>query len=187
MAAFLVPLTKQVSLRRGIKTNRELLSKSKTQGVVLIPQHISIEVDLESLENRQNITGDIYFVIDYHRFFPEEGWSDFVVIILSWWIASMKGLMISETGRAYEFDFMDGTPIVLAKKLDSENLELRFCIEREKKQVNFTAICSIKELRDSILSVSKKVIRAFERKKWERENIDELKDLVLSLERYTFQ
>ncbi|MBT2736010.1 hypothetical protein [Bacillus sp. ISL-7] len=43
-------------------------------------QHISIEVDLESLENRQNITGDVYFVIDYHRFFPEEGWSDFVVI-----------------------------------------------------------------------------------------------------------
>jgi hypothetical protein len=91
------------------------------------------------LEKRQNNTGEIYFVIDYHRFFPEEGWSDFVVIILSWWISSMKGLMVSEAGRTYEFDFMDGTPIVFGKRLDSENIELRFC-EEDKRQVTFTSL-----------------------------------------------
>lgn len=150
-------------------------------------QHISIEVGLETLKNRQNVTGDIYFVIDYHRYFPEEGWSDFVVIVLTWWIKSIKGLIVSDFGRTYEFDFMDGTPIVFAKKLDSENLELRFCIDGEaKRREIFTAICSIKEVSDSILSVSKKVIRSFERKKWKREDIEELKDLVLSLERYPF-
>jgi len=149
--------------------------------------HISIEVDLETLENRQNVTGDIYFVIDYHRYFPEEGWSDFVVIVLTWWIKSIKGLIVSDFGRTYEFDFMDGTPIVLAKKLDSENLELRFCIDEEaKRREIFTAICSIKDVRDSILSVSKKVIRSFERKNWKSEDIDELKDLVLSLGRYPY-
>jgi hypothetical protein len=43
------------------------------------------------------------------------------------------------------------------------------------------------DLRDSILSVSKKVIRAIERKKWKRDDdIDKLKDLVLSIERYPF-
>ncbi|MGE6258066.1 hypothetical protein ACQKCU_09175 [Heyndrickxia sporothermodurans] len=56
-------------------------------------QHISIKVDIASLEKRQNITGEIYFVIDYHRSFPEDGWSDFVVIILSWWIKSIKGVI----------------------------------------------------------------------------------------------
>lgn len=150
-------------------------------------QHISIEVDLDSLENRQNVTGKIFFVIDYHRYFPEEGWSDFVVIILSWWINSIKGLIVSDIGRTYEFDFMDGTPIVLAKKLDNKNLELRFCTEEgTKRHVTLNAICSIEELRDSILSVSKKVIRSFERKRWKRYDIDQLKDLVLSLERYPF-
>jgi hypothetical protein len=148
-------------------------------------QHFSIEVDLDTLENRQNVTGYKYFVIDFHRFFPEEGWSDFVVIILSWWIKSIKGLIVSDIGRTYAFDFMDGTPIVLGKKLDVEYLELSFCIDEiEKRKVIFTAICSIKEVRDSILSVSKKVIRAIDRNKWKREDIDELKDLVLSLERY---
>jgi hypothetical protein len=82
---------------------------------------------------------------------------------------------------------MDGTPIVLAKKLDSENLELRFCIDEESKyQEIFTAISPIKDIRDSILSVSKKVIRSFERKNWKSEDIDELKGLVLSLEQYPF-
>ncbi|WP_163103502.1 hypothetical protein [Peribacillus alkalitolerans] len=61
-------------------------------------QHISIEVDLGTLENRQNITAEIYFVIDYHRFFPEEGWNDFVVIILCWWIKSLKSLLLAEVG-----------------------------------------------------------------------------------------
>ena len=158
------------------------------RGMILMMQHFSIEVDLETLENRQNVTGDIYIVIDFHRFFPEEGWSDFVVIILSWWIKSIKGLIVSDIGRTYEFDFMDGTPIVVGKKLDKENLELSFCIDEiEKRKVIFTAMCSIKEVRDSILSVSKKVIRAIERKRWKMDvDIDELKDLVLSLERYPF-
>ncbi|MBT2690852.1 hypothetical protein J7I93_22190 [Bacillus sp. ISL-47] len=157
------------------------------QGKILMKKHISIEVDLETLENRQNVTGDIYFVIDHHRYFPEEGWSDFVVTILTWWINSIKGLIVSDFGKPFEFDFMDGTPIVLAKKLDNEDLELSFCIdEGVKHQVILTANCSIKEVRDSILSVSKKVIRLFESEKWNREDIDELKDLVLSLERYPF-
>jgi hypothetical protein len=157
------------------------------QGMNLMKQHISIEVDLETLENRQNVIGNIYFVIDYHRYFPEEGWSDFVVIILSWWINSIKGLMVSDFGRTFEFDFMDGTPLVLAKKLDKEHLELRFCMdEAVKRQVILTANCSIKEVRDSILSVSKRVIRLFERENWNRKDIDELKGLVLSLERSPF-
>jgi hypothetical protein len=157
------------------------------RGMILMRQHISIEVDLETLENRQKVTGDIYFVIDYHHYFPEEGWSDFVVYLLTWWIKSIKGLIVSDLGRTYEFDFMDGTPIVFAKKLDSEDLELRFCIgDQVKRQVILTSTCSISELRNSILSVSKKVIRSFERKNWKREDIDEPKDLVLSLERYPF-
>jgi hypothetical protein len=157
------------------------------QGMILMTHHISIEVDLETLENRQSVTGNIYFVIDYHQYFPQEGWSDFVITILTWWINSIKGLIVSDPGRTYEFDFMDGTPIVLAKKLDNENLELRFYINEEvKSREIFKAKCSIKEVRDSILSVSKKVVRSIERKKWKRDDIDELKDLVLSLERYPF-
>jgi hypothetical protein len=106
-------------------------------------QIISIEVDLESLEKHKNIVGNIYFVIDYHRFFPEDGWSDFVVIILAWWIKSIKGIMGSKPNITYEFDFMDGAPIVYGKRLDNSNVELLFSYDNKTKGVELKAICSI--------------------------------------------
>jgi len=33
-------------------------------------QNISIDVDINTLENKTSIIGNIYFTIDYHRFFP---------------------------------------------------------------------------------------------------------------------
>jgi hypothetical protein len=103
-------------------------------------QNVAIEVDLESLEKTNNIVGNIYFVIDYHRFFPDDEWSDFVIIILSWWIESLKGLIVSEPGKTYTFDFMDGIPVVFGKKIDTKNVEMSFCIDRERMNKEFSAI-----------------------------------------------
>lgn len=146
-------------------------------------QEIVIDVDLDSLINNENITGNICFAIDYHRYFPEQDWSDFVVIILSWWIKSFKGLIISEIGRTYDFDFMDGSPIVMAKKISTDKAELSF-YDDKSSEVHFKAVCSIKQLRDSLLSTSKKVVRAIDRENWIDEDSEELKDLVNSLEKY---
>ncbi|MET3195229.1 hypothetical protein [Bacillus sp. OAE603] len=142
-------------------------------------RNVEIKVDLDSLNKSINITGIIYFEIDFHRYYPDEYWSDFVVIILSWWIKSMKALILSKKGRTYEFDFMDGSPVVLAKKISNEEIELS-CYDED------IVICNIKQLRDSLLSTSKKVLRDIERKKWESDEIEELRSLTISLERYPF-
>lgn len=142
-----------------------------------------IDVDLDSLEKRTNITGNISFIIDYHRYFPKQDWSDFVVIILSWWIKSCKGIIVSEIGRTYDFDFMDGSPIVTAKKISSDKAELTFFKDNTSEAL-FQAECNIKQLRDSLLSASKKVVRAIEREKWQDEDSKELNDLVNSIEKY---
>lgn len=147
-------------------------------------QTISIEVEVDSLEFNQNIIGNISFVVDYHRYFPDEGWSDFVVIILSWWIKSFKGLLVSSIGRTFKFDFMDGTPIILGKKVCPSRIELSFEFDMGKRVLEFTAICKLEELGNGLLTASKKVLRAVERNKWSSEEIAELKDLTLSLERY---
>jgi hypothetical protein len=151
--------------------------------VVGLFQDILIEVDVDTLENRTNITGNIYFMIDYHRYFPDQDWSDFVVIILSWWIKSCKGIIVSEVGRTYEFDFMDGTSTVVAKKINETQIELLFS-EGSLEEVNFSGVFAIRQLRDSLLSATKKVIRAIDRKMWSSKEIDELKDLTISLEKY---
>lgn len=151
-------------------------------------QHISLNVDIDSLEiNRsKNITGTIYFSIDYHRYFPDEGWDDFLVIILSWWIKSIRGVDISRIGTTYKLDFMDGPPEVLVKKIDETQVEMNFRFEDDLND-SFKGTFLFKELKDSLLSVSKKVIREMDRNKWATKDIDEFKNLVLSLERYPFK
>lgn len=76
---------------------------------------------------------------------------------------------------------MDETPVVKGKKEGTDIVELVFYIDGMKE---FTAKCSISELRAGLLIASKKIIRAIERQNWSGEEIEELKDLVLSLERY---
>lgn len=150
-------------------------------------QTVSIEVDLATLEKTNfNIVGNLCFLIDYHYYFPDEEWSDFVIIVLSWWIESIKGLIVSEAGRVYKFDFMDGTPVVFVKKTDTDKIELSFFSNREKASREYSTNCSISGLKSSLLSTSKKVLRSVERNKWSSEEIDRLKDLVISLERYPY-
>ncbi|MCM3666270.1 hypothetical protein M3204_17780 [Mesobacillus subterraneus] len=146
-------------------------------------QTISIEVEIDSLEYNQHIIGNISFVVDYYRYFPDEKWSDFVVIILSWWIKSFKGLLVSTMGQTFKFDFMDGTPIILGKKIGPSRIELSFEFDKEKREMEFTAICKLEEMGNSLLTASKKVLRAVERNNWSSEEINELRDLTLSLER----
>ena len=151
-------------------------------------QHISLHVDIDSLEiNRsKNITGTLYFIIDYHQYFPDKGWDDFLVIILSWWIKSIRGVDISRIGTTYKLDFMDGTPEVLVKKISEEEVEMNF---RFKDDVDdsFKGTFLYSELKDSLLSASKKVIRVLDRNHWVTEEISEFKNLVLSLERHPFK
>jgi len=60
---------------------------------------------------------------------------------------------------------MDSSPIVLAKKISNAEVELSF-YENNSSEVHFKAECTIKQLRDSLLSTSKKVVRAIDREKW---------------------
>ncbi|MGG4467637.1 hypothetical protein ABER68_06395 [Paenibacillus alvei] len=109
-----------------------------------------------------------------------------MVIILSWWIKSIRGVDISRIGTTYKLDFMDGTPEVLVKKISEEEVEMNF---RFKDDVDdsFKGTFLYSELKDSLLSASRKVIRVLDRNHWVTEEISEFKNLVLSLERHPFK
>jgi hypothetical protein len=87
-------------------------------------------------------------------------------------------------GQTFQFDFMDGTPVIVGRKVDPSRIELSFEFDKEKRELEFTAICKLEELRKSVLTASKKVLRTVERNNWSSEEITELRDLTLSLERY---
>ena len=76
---------------------------------------------------------------------------------------------------------MDGSPKVIEKKINNEEVELPFFEDELLKDL---VICNIKLLKDSLLSTSKKVLRDIERKNWESNEIEELRNLLISLDKY---
>jgi hypothetical protein len=63
---------------------------------------LKIQTDELSVSKSGAVTAPIYFHIE-DQFFPEEGWSDFPLIILSWWLDEIAGLAEKQV-----FEFMDG-------------------------------------------------------------------------------
>src|SRR5262245_23576462 len=69
-----------------------------------------IRLDLRTFRQSRkagNVTGVIFLELQ-HGPFPEAGWSDFPVIILSWWIEAWLQLETSAKRREVQWRFMDG-------------------------------------------------------------------------------
>lgn len=58
-------------------------------------EQISIELTIDSLTYDTQIVGNIAFVINSYDYFPGQSWSDFVAIVLNWWIDSCRALVFA--------------------------------------------------------------------------------------------
>ena len=130
------------------------------------------------LNMSNNITGQIYLIID-EQSFPEKGWYDFPVIVLSWWLQSLENILNSPLGTSYEFGFMDGPFLVRGIKNESDALKLTFIKDRLDGEMElFTTICSIKQFKNSLVSAAAKAVNFVEQtKRWSTDDIQELKKL----------
>lgn len=144
--------------------------------------HLSIEVDFDSLTYETQIIGNIAFLIDYHAYFPGQGWSDFVAIVLHWWIDNCRALLFSPLHETYSFNFMDGPVRVVAKKVTSTEVELTF-VEDEHTKTPMGA-GSLEELKDALVKASHQLINAVGRNGWQNEEIERLRHAVKTLQAY---
>ncbi|QOY34687.1 hypothetical protein AWH56_018435 [Anaerobacillus isosaccharinicus] len=71
---------------------------------------IKIKVNNKSLyiNNSNNIVGEICIEKNGYIFFPDEKWTDFVVVILSWWNKKLRYFKYLKIEERLDFDFMDG-------------------------------------------------------------------------------
>src|SRR5699024_6489063 len=98
---------------------------------------INIVNETLTITNENMITGEIYFVTE-NEVFPEKGWNDFVVVILTWWHDALINLIQSEqNGTEQAFEFMDGPLSVKAIKMSENVLELQFIKERRETEEIF--------------------------------------------------
>lgn len=147
-----------------------------------MPHHISIELDVHSLTYSNQIVGNITFVIDFHDYFPGQGWSDFVAIVLTWWIDNGRALLFAPLQETYSFQFMDGPIQIAAKKVTGTEVELTL-IEEDRPQTIMGTVTLV-ELTKALITTSRQLINAADRNGWKNEEIDQLRHAVKSLQAY---
>lgn len=116
-----------------------------------------------------SITSVIYFDFSDYQF-PEKGWSDFVVIILTWWLRALKN-----PKENTELCFMDGSMLIRVKVLQNSELLLE-CINQkyEEENIEYQKYISLSEVKVELLEASKQVIETCRTKSIESDDLDDL-------------
>jgi hypothetical protein len=134
------------------------------------------ENDFEMYESSKNIIGQIFFKVE-DQYFPQNHWTDFIVVVLSWWLEALDVLQDSKINSSNKLMFMDGPYFIKAIKIEKDIVELEF-IERDG--LLFRSKCSLVDLRNSIRKASLTVIEKMEEKKWSFTDVKRLKLLAKS-------
>ena len=126
---------------------------------------------------RGSITAPLFF--DYGEYqFPENGWSDFVVVVLSWWIDACS---VINKGREekVELSFMDG-PMLLRLFLREEGKVEMHCVDQrgEKEIIEYKTTIDLSKLSQQLISVANEVLNICSQNGWESEDISNLRKEV---------
>ncbi|WP_214754486.1 hypothetical protein [Exiguobacterium sp. s16] len=144
-----------------------------------MPPHLSIDIELDSLTYDDHIVGNIAFVIDFHDYFPGQGWSDFVAVVLKWWVDSCRALLFAPLHETYSFNFMDGPIRVEARKVTATEVELIFLKDNQEKIE--MGIVPIEDVRTAIVKVTRQFINAVDRLGWRNEDVETLRHAIKAL------
>lgn len=127
-----------------------------------------------------SITAPIY--IDSKGYeFPSVGWSDFVVVILGWWLASFSKLNKGHENEA-EFQFMDGPKIIRLSAKENQFIAVQFISQGlDMEEVEHATLIPMAEIKEQLLKVSKAVLDSCEACGWESDDLLLLKRECLSL------
>lgn len=141
-----------------------------------MPPHLSIDIDLDSLTYSDHVVGNIAFVLDFHNYFPGQGWADFVAVVLNWWIANARALLFAPLHETYSFQFMDGPIRIAAKKVTATEVELVFLENDQVK--NEMAIVPIEDVKTAIVRATRQFINAVDRLGWRNEDVETLRHAI---------
>jgi hypothetical protein len=112
--------------------------------------------------------------------FPEHGWTDFVVVILGWWLGGLRDL--GQGAEQVSFMFMDGPLAFRVTAEDPETYRIQ-CLERrvggEAEQGNWTSPKAHFEA--SVLGAGVATLAECDRRGWRSRDIDTLRNAIRSI------
>jgi hypothetical protein len=125
-----------------------------------------------SLSERGAITSLVY--CEFGDFcFPDSRWSDFVVVILGWWIDATNNLK-----RQTVLRFMDG-PYSIHLTADEIGIVRADCIEHRERQIVLGSFhISLSGLQRAITVTALAVLDACQERNWNSEDLAQLRKFV---------
>ena len=132
---------------------------------------IDLQINVDSIRRSKSgqITGVLFLRIN-NLIFPEEGWNDFIVVVLGFWVSEvLKNWNLDILG---DFRFMDGPIRFQIAKIGNKT---EFTGFNDKKLILQEEI-DYSSFKNSLIDIAFKVVRIVEEKKWESKDIDFLKD-----------
>jgi hypothetical protein len=113
--------------------------------------------------------------------FPGPGWSDFVAIVLGWWLEALRTLIRGEPSA--ELRFMDGPYLMYLTREGLTGCTLQCCEDREERTVMFQTQVNPLQLLSEAERTATDVINACAGKKWKAAPLRSL-DALLNDSRY---
>lgn len=121
------------------------------------------------------ILGNVYVELD-SRPFPDVGWSDFVVVILCWWIDRLAALTRGQ--KTAVLSFMDGPFEVRASDYDGTTAEIELVRRGTRSTTLAVARINTLTLLSSIELVAADVIAVCDPHSWDSDALERLRESV---------
>jgi len=126
------------------------------------------------LTGRNSVTGEIWMEVDGVPF-PEERWSDFPVVILSWWLGNVAELD-AEVAESVCLEFMDGPYSVVLSRVPGvpDIVDVR-CVDRSQPDRSEAETrVSLLEAQEAIRRAADAVIASCRRRRWNGQDVSDL-------------
>lgn len=138
---------------------------------------MQVVLDARSLEmtSRGNITGQIWVVLDGESF-PEDGWSDFPVVVLTWWIQALDRLS-GNFEKIAELRFMDGPFSIRLGAHPAGDVEADFLSRSHSVRPSIKV--ELRALDMSIRSCAHLVLETCGLKDWHTDDVENLRRVLL--------
>jgi len=139
---------------------------------------VLVRVNPSTFEKRLNITGEIWLQLGDFSF-PTQSWTDFPVIILSWWLDALDTL--HSANSATEFLFMDGPYSFTVSRRNGEYI--LHCIEdpRGDKECLWRGVVDLNGLTSQVRSAAMSVVQQCRRRGWGTRDTSALESKVAAL------
>ena len=142
-------------------------------------QEALVEVDPSTLKRSSHgsVTGVVAIRADGASF-PEVRWSDFPVVILSWWLEPVSRILHGTT-CVWDCRFMDGPFSVRLQQMRGDTWTL---VGLHDTHVVFTTTVSCRAFIHSLLDGSRRILRECQQRSWHSRDIEILESAVRTIQ-----